>query len=315
MSTAKQFERLIDLIINEDVAKAEALFHDIVVEKSRQIYESLVEDNTDGIIDEISAEEEGGDGMMEDDEEFAGDEEIDGDYDVDGEDEFDDEDDMGIDGEIEMGGDDLESDQEDGELEDRVVNLEDKLDELMAEFEEKMSGGEEDFGDEDEFGGEEDFGDEDEFGGEDEDEFGGEEENEFGDEEVMEAIELKKVAGLYGSNISKDYADGSKKGPVTANSGQKGMASRPVKFSGDTETVPTSPKEPTNYGAKGKSQVKDAGNWNNRPNANPTVARTGKGDTVAATGKKQGQEVGKGGSVKQDNKSVIESRRTTKRRI
>ena len=139
--------------------------------------------------------------------------------------------------------------------------------------------------------------------------------DDMNDEEVMEAIELKKVAGLYGSNISKDYADGSKKGPITANSGQKGMASRPVKFSGDNESVPTSPKEPTNYGAKGKSQVKDAGNWNNRPNANPTVARTGKGETVAMTGKKQGQEVGKGGTVKQDNKSVIESRRSNKRRI
>ena len=318
MSTAKQFERLIDLIINEDVAKAEALFHDIVVEKSRQIYESLVEDNTSGLTNEIEgirSEDEGSDDMMEDD--FDTDEEMDGDYDVDGagDDEFGDEDDMGIDGEIEMGGDDLEGDHEEAELEDRVVDLEDKLDELMAEFEEMMgsTGGEP--GDElggDEFGDmddENDFGDEDaEFDDQDEDEFGG-------DEEVMEAIELKKVPGLYGSNISKDYADGSKKGPVTANSGQKGMASRPVKFATDSETVPTSPKEPTNYGAKGKSQVKDAGNWNNRPNANPAIARTGKGDTVAATGKKQGQEAGNGGSVKQDNKSVIESRRTTKRRI
>jgi hypothetical protein len=41
MSTAK-FEKLIDLILNEDQERAEQLFHDIVVEKSREIYESLM---------------------------------------------------------------------------------------------------------------------------------------------------------------------------------------------------------------------------------------------------------------------------------
>jgi hypothetical protein len=40
-----KFEKLIEYIINEDEAKAKALFHKIVVEKSRDIYESLVEDD------------------------------------------------------------------------------------------------------------------------------------------------------------------------------------------------------------------------------------------------------------------------------
>ena len=44
MSTAK-FEKLIDLIINEDQERAEQLFHEIVVEKSREIYESMMEDD------------------------------------------------------------------------------------------------------------------------------------------------------------------------------------------------------------------------------------------------------------------------------
>ena len=39
----KKFEQLIELIINENEDKARALFHDIVVEKSREIYENMME--------------------------------------------------------------------------------------------------------------------------------------------------------------------------------------------------------------------------------------------------------------------------------
>jgi hypothetical protein len=60
----KKFEQLIDLIINENEEQARALFHDIVVEKSREIYEDIMNDEMDarqdvGQMDEISAEEEG----------------------------------------------------------------------------------------------------------------------------------------------------------------------------------------------------------------------------------------------------------------
>ena len=134
MSSTAKYEKLIDLIINEDQEKAQALFHDIVVETSREIYESLLnEDMTSGLIDEISAEEDGMHGMMEDDEEFIDDEEIDGDYDVDGGD------DEQIDTEVSFDGDDMEAEEGEAELEDRVVDLEDKLDELMAEFESILS--------------------------------------------------------------------------------------------------------------------------------------------------------------------------------
>ena len=69
MSTAK-FEKLIDLIINEDQERAEQLFHEIVVEKSREIYESLMdeemhEDMSEDLLDEIETEEAGMHGMME----------------------------------------------------------------------------------------------------------------------------------------------------------------------------------------------------------------------------------------------------------
>ena len=40
MST--KFEQLLDLIVNEEMEKANELFHEIVVEKSRDIYENLI---------------------------------------------------------------------------------------------------------------------------------------------------------------------------------------------------------------------------------------------------------------------------------
>ena len=137
----------------------------------------------------------------------------------------------------------------------------------------------------------------------------------------MENIDLKQVPGLYGSKISTDSPDGSKKGPVLANSGQKGMASKPVNFDqgGDLKQA-NGPKTPSNYGSKGEGKVKDAEQWNNRPGANPAVAKSGKGESVGmqygdTKSRAQGKEAGDGGTVKQDNKSVIESRRTTKRRV
>ena len=310
MSSTKQFERLIDLIINEDQEKAQALFHDIVVEKSREIYESIMAEEggmVGGMIDEISSEEDGMEGMMEDDDEFVDDEEIDGDFDVDVDDEMDD-----GETEVDIDVDDMEGEEGEAELEDRVVDLEDKLDELMAEFEDMMG----DSGESDA-----EFDDEAEEAGED---LTHDLEDEHDDEEaMMEAIELKKIPGLYDSKISSDYADGSKKGPVDANSGQKGMASRPVKFSDGGTATASGTKAPSvsNYGTKGEKDVDGAAKWQNRPAQSPTIAKTGKGENAGmqygdAKSKAQGKAAGAGGeTIKQDNKSVIESRRTTKRRI
>ena len=57
-----KFEQLIELFINEDEKKAKELFHDIVVEKSRDIYADLIkedevediEENTEEEVDELS---------------------------------------------------------------------------------------------------------------------------------------------------------------------------------------------------------------------------------------------------------------------
>ena len=82
----KKFEQLIDLIINEQDEKARELFHEIVVEKSREIYESIMDEEmmdeggqmhgqVADLMDEIDVEETG---MNEEEEdiEFDSEEEV-----------------------------------------------------------------------------------------------------------------------------------------------------------------------------------------------------------------------------------------------
>ena len=290
----RKFEQLIDLIINENEEQARELFHDIVVEKSREIYESIMDEEMMGeegmggqvgdLMDEISAEEAGG--MTEDD-------------------------DIGFDDDeeeiIDIDSDQMHDEAADGEVEDAVIRIEDKLDQLMADFEKIMGG------DDDGMGDEEDFGDEEEMMGSEE----GEEEvdDEEGSEEMMEAIQLKNVPGLYGSKIGGDNG-AQTKSPGLQNSGQAGMDSKPVKFSGASETVPTSPKAPSNYGSKGETTVKGAGQFKNTPGQD--AGKTSFKEKVpGGFGHKtpQGKEAGAGGTVKQNDKSVVESRTTAKRRI
>jgi hypothetical protein len=146
-----KFKKLIEYIVNEDETRARELFHEIVVEKSREIYESMMDEED---LDENygAFEADASDSMIDD---------VEGDIDSDEEgmdsagDELDSEMDM-VDDEGEMGGSE--------EIEDRVVDLEDALDSLKAEFEELMKGedGDEDMGDEDmEDMDDEDMGDED----------------------------------------------------------------------------------------------------------------------------------------------------------
>jgi chromosome segregation ATPase len=124
-----KYEKLIEYIINDQESKARELFHEIVVEKSRDIYESLLDDEqleavggneVEELVDEITADEEG---IAEEDMEFDA-EEGDEDMDIDADAEFSDE------------ISDEESSEED--LEDKVMDLEDALDELKAEFDKLM---------------------------------------------------------------------------------------------------------------------------------------------------------------------------------
>ena len=113
-----KFNELIELIISEETDQAKALFHDIVVDKSRSIYESLIDETEeDEELEESDFDEElGGDAAEEFIDDISADEE----------------------------GLALEDEGEEEEMEDRVVDLEDALDELKAEFEKMMGGDDED---------------------------------------------------------------------------------------------------------------------------------------------------------------------------
>jgi hypothetical protein len=124
---SEKFNELIELIISEENDQAKALFHEIIVDKSRSIYESLIDE------DEVVDEDEEVDESDEDLEESNFDEELGGDA---AEDMIDD---ISADEE----GLALEDEHEDEEMEDRVVDLEDALDELKAEFEQLMGGDDE----------------------------------------------------------------------------------------------------------------------------------------------------------------------------
>tara|TARA_R110000822_G_scaffold14173_12_gene50165 strand:+ start:3094 stop:3825 length:732 start_codon:yes stop_codon:yes gene_type:complete len=195
-----KFEKLIEHVINDEENEAQALFHEIVVETSREIYENLMDeedsdeeetveegmmndgDAADDLITDVETEEEG---MSEDEE-----------LDV----EMDDAEDFGA----EVGAE--EGEEED--IEDRVVDLEDKLDELMAEFE-AMMGGEEEAEAEDEMDMDMDMGDEEMM-------------PEMG---MMENVDLKAAP----KPVTTEPAGTNSRSTVAANSGAKGMAARPVR--------------------------------------------------------------------------------------
>jgi hypothetical protein len=120
-----KYEQLIEHIINDETDKARELFHTIVVEKSRDIYENLIDEQDLGevggnqvedLVDEITIDEQG---MTEEEESEEGADEAPA-----------------------MDAEEMPSEEghEEAEIEDRVVDLEDALDELKAEFDALMAG-------------------------------------------------------------------------------------------------------------------------------------------------------------------------------
>ena len=228
-----KFEQLIEYVINDEDQKARELFHDIVVAKSREIYENLMQEEADEDLDEAEVNEAddsddeetddeeldegamGGDASDDLIDEIEADEEQDMSMEAEGDDEMGD-DDMADDEGGDFGGDDMGGDDMGGSDEpatkDDVMNLEDKLDELMAEFEGLMGG--DDMGD---------MGDGDGFGPDE----GGDaiEMDDTGEMEpgMMEAISMKAAP----KPVTAEQGNG-KAGPVAFNSGATGMASKPV---------------------------------------------------------------------------------------
>ena len=205
-----RFEQLIEYVINDEEHKAQELFHDIIVEKSRQIYENMMaaeeEEIEEGMMggddlnDQVDVEEESNMHMEaedDDEDEMGGDAQNKFVGDVEADD--------GDDGDDEMGGDEPAT-------KDDIMNLEDKLDQLMAEFEDIMDG----------MGG---MGDGDGFGPEE----GGDaiEMDDTGEMQpgMMEAVTLKAAP----KPVTSEEGGVNKKSTVAANAGAKGPIGNSVK--------------------------------------------------------------------------------------
>ena len=166
MST--KFEQLLDYLVNEDMEKANELFHEIVVEKSRDIYENLIAEEDDEDMEE-AAEDEEMDESKEEDEEMdeSADEEADESVDLedsymmDSDDTGDSTDDFG--GEISADGDNFDAPEDDAEgheeQEDSAImdikNAIAELEAAFAELEQAQGGEEADMGMDSEFDDEE----------------------------------------------------------------------------------------------------------------------------------------------------------------
>ena len=246
-----KFEQLIEYVINDEEAKAKELFHDIVVEKSREIYENLMNEE-DEELDEAEELDEESDAERDDHAEKAGKkvakdieyDEMHEDFGGDASDELiddveaeeqgmqeEEESDVEFDDAAEEDGEelthDMEKDHDEGDIEDRVVDLEDKLDELMAEFESLMGGDE----------GGDSVSDID---GGDALEMDDTDTAEFSDEEMgmMEAVNLAAAP----KPVTTEPAGTNTKSINASNSGAKGAVASPVKMTGDTAQGRPAPK-------------------------------------------------------------------------
>ena len=225
MSDNNKFEQLIELFIAEDEQGAKDLFHEIVVEKSRSIYENLVDEEqveeTAEVEEDAKAVEEAEDEAVEE----AKDEEVEESTDEVEESEVDEaelggdqSDDMIDDIEADEQGLSMEADMDAEEMEDRVINIEKELDELKAEFDQLM-GDDADSGDMDMDMDKEmdmDMGDE-----------GDEEKKDESVESVEEETDEEEVVREYTEKapapVTKEQGDGSA-GPVAGKNDMGGSA-------------------------------------------------------------------------------------------
>jgi hypothetical protein len=242
-----KFEQLIEHIINDEEAQARELFHNLVVEKSREIYNELIAEEAE-MDDEEEDEEELDEGFdddsMDQTDDMMGD--IDGDEMGMGHDEP-----MDHDEEGEFGG---EEHDENG-LEDRVMDLEDALDELESKFQSIM--GHEEHGEEDS----------DEFGDEDD------EEEELPEGMVREYTE--KVKEFYKGDNSEGAGVGAgsiggatnAKSIVAGKNDMGGSAKNIAQGGANQDPDGKQYGKPSNAYTKGEGKLKGAGSYENVPGA------------------------------------------------
>ncbi len=140
---------MLEHLVNDDQAKAEELFHEYVVQQSREIYESLIDseiaeeeekDEDDEDVEEAAKDDDAEDEKVDEEFEDIAIEADDEDPDMMGGDPTDD-----LEGDLEMGDDDMEEKSE----EELFQDLDSIVDELQAKFDE-LKGGDDmgDMGDE-----------------------------------------------------------------------------------------------------------------------------------------------------------------------
>lgn len=325
-----KYEQLIEYIINEQEDKARELFHQIVVEKSREIYESLIDEQdleevggneVESMVDEITGDEEG---LDEGDEEAL---DVEMDADEDGTD-----DSLDLDMDMDDAGDHHADMGGEEELEDRVMDLEDALDELKAEFDALMG---QEGGEEEHMGGEEEFG-ADEGGEEDMAEMGvmeaeeDDDDEEDDEEEVDESVqESRKGRKMTEAEWLREYVDkigdvysqepaqaegnevgAGKKASVSAKSivaGKNDMGGTAKNLNqGDKGEDPDGKQvpQPNNQYSKGKGNLPGAGQFKNVPggDAGKSSFKTKEGEYSKEHGK-EGETTG--GKVPVEKKSIL----------
>lgn len=233
MST--KFEQLLDLLVNEDMEGANALFHEIVVEKSRNIYENLIAEEEDEEMDEAADDEEMDESTESNDEEMDENVDLEDSYMMDGDETGDKTDDFG--GEISADGDNFDAPADDehdheGQEDTAILDIKNAIAELEAAFAEleQAQGKEEDEMDMDT---DSDFGDEDEEGDEEESE----------DEMMgMPAMEGRRMTREYVEQVGVNWD----KGQTQKQQGQYAGAG-----TGDKQSSPVEGRSPVSSG-KGK---------------------------------------------------------------
>ena len=270
-----KYEQLIEHIINDETDKARELFHTIVVEKSRDIYENLIDEQdldevggnqVEDLVDEITIDEQG---MTEEEESEEGAEED------------------------AMDAEEMPGEEEQGEegVEARVDDLESALDELKAEFDALMAGEE---SEEEMMPGMHGDKDADEMEGmmyqEEQSEFfeakdEDEEDKEDEDAEEKEVVKeyVEKVAApsnkTEGGEVGKGGSANVNKASTVAGKNDMGGSSANI-AKGGAEANPdgTSPKATV----KPKGELKGAGSYENVPGAKAGQAYAKKETAVKA---------------------------------
>jgi len=290
-----KYEQLVEFIINDETDKARELFHEIVVQKSRDIYENLVAEEdldevggneVEDLVDEVSLDEEG---ISEEEEEGS-------------------EEDGALDHE-ELGAEEHEEE----DLEAKVDDLEQALDELKAEFDALMAGEEHepehadmDFGgDEGEESAPEEFYEAEEGDEEELDE--SKEEDEEDEEEVDESIvrEYVEKVGDTGQGSEGKMAGTGAKTPATGGKNTKSVVAGKNDMGGTAVTSHggNANQDGNRPAASEKPKGELVSNPQNKPGAN--AGKTAFKTKEAQQGGQEGKLAGNDGSVAINKQSPL----------